>query len=273
MIKTVVIDGKKISFKQSDVLGVGGEATVVKAGKFAVKIFHKPSRSRAAKLLDFLQLKKLPSTICAPLKLCYSTRKEVVGFVMQQLSPQYEALQMLGSKKYRKQHPSLTLATITDILLSGYDTIEQLHPKGIIIGDNNDLNALFWKTRMVYIDADSFQFGNHPCQVGTDNFLAPELYDTPLAQKPYFKPLHDWYSWFVMYFRSLLMVHPYGGVHKEFKTVPQRAQSKITCFDSSVIYPKSGLHPDLLSQNLKSMFERQFHKGKPTGSRPDQGRS
>ena len=262
MRTSIVIDGKKYRFSQSDTLGVGGEATVVQVGSNAVKLFHDPTTERARKLQDFLKLGKLPQTVCAPQRLAYdSTGRKVVGFVMRRLSPQYEVVQMLSSKKYRRKHPAVTLASITDLMLSGYETIEQLHKAGVIIGDNSDLNVLFWKSRMVYIDADSFQFGKYPCVVGTENFLVPELYDTDLASKPYFVPMYDWYSWFVMTIRSLLMVHPYGGVHRDYKTVPQRAKARITFLDPAVKYPKSGMHPDLLNDDLKSMFDRMFVQG------------
>lgn len=262
MQTSIVIDGKKHKLRQSDTLGVGGEATVVQVNGNAVKLFHKPTSDRAKKLQDFLKLGKLPRTVCSPQKLAYdSSGRRIVGYVMQRLSPQYEVVQMLSSKKFRRQHPSITLASITDLMLSGYETIEQLHKAGVIIGDNSDLNVLFWQSKMVYIDADSFQFGQYPCVVGTENFLDPQLYDKDLGSKPYFVPLHDWYSWFVMAIRSLLMVHPYGGVHRDYKTVPQRAKARITFYDPSVKYPKSGMHPDLLNDGLKAMFDRMFAQG------------
>lgn len=262
MQRIVVIDRKKVKLDASKTLGVGGEGTVVQVGNDAVKIFHQPRASRTEKLRDFFRLGNLPSTVCAPLKLVYdSTGKRVVGYLMRRLSPQYEVVQMLASKKYRRRHPSVTSETVTDIHLSGYGTIRELHKLGIIIGDNNDLNALFWKTKMVYIDPDSFQFGQYPCAVGTENFLDPRLYDVQLATKPRFRKLDDWYAWFVMYIRSLLMVHPYGGVHKKHKTIPQRAIARVTFQDASVKYPKAGLNPDLMNDSLAEMFDKMFGQG------------
>jgi hypothetical protein len=271
MQKTIVVNGQKAKLSQSDVLGVGGEATVVKVGSLAVKIFHPPKtpddvqnlKRRAEKLEDFLKITGLPKEICAPQALAYDSRgKQVIGYAMQMLSPQCEVVQMLSSKKFRQSHPELTSAVITDLFLDAYQTTARLHPLGIVVGDFNDLNALFWKTQTVFfIDADSFQFGNHPCMVGTENFLDPQLYNLQLATKPYFKPEHDWYSWLVMYIRSLLMVHPYGGVHKQHKTVPQRALARVTFFDPDVKYPKAGFHPDLLDDGLKALFDRMFKKG------------
>ncbi|KKN50711.1 hypothetical protein LCGC14_0629720 [marine sediment metagenome] len=261
LLKTVIVNGHQIKLLPSNVLGVGGEATVVRSDKMAIKIFHKPSNERTEKLIDFLKIRSMPKTVCVPKILVTNVQKQVVGYAMQLLSPQYEVVQQLSSKKYRKRHPSITSATITDLFLNAHSTTSELHPLGITIGDYNDLNTLFWKSRMMFIDADSFQFGAYPCMVGTDNFLDPQLYNLNLATKPYFKPLNDWYSWFIMYIRSLLMVHPYGGVHKNYKTIPQRAEARITFLDSKVKYPKSGFHPDLLNNDLKDIFHRMFKKG------------
>lgn len=261
MQKTIYVNKQKVRINQSDVLGVGGEATVVRVGTQAIKLFHTPSSERAEKLTEFLKLPSLPKTVCAPLALAMDAKGKVVGFAMQMLSPQYEVVQKLASKKYRASHPSLTSAAITDLFLNAHETTRTLHQAGLVVGDYNDLNALFWKSRMVFIDADSFQFGHFPCMVGTENFLDPMLYNIDLAAKPYFQPANDWYSWLVMYVRSLIMVHPFGGVHKTLKTIPQRAEAKVTFFDAAVKYPKAGFHPDLLDDGLREMFERMFEKG------------
>jgi hypothetical protein len=259
--KTIYIDGTKVQINQSDVLGVGGEATVIKVNNLAVKIFHQPTAIRAEKLLSFSQIGKLPNTVCSPLSLAKDRNGAVIGYAMRVLSPQYEVVQKLASKKFRANHPSLTSQLVTDLFLNAYETTRQLHSAGVVVGDYNDLNSLFHKNRAVFIDADSFQFGKFPCMVGTENFLDPQLYNVDLASKPWFQPLNDWYSWFVMFVRSLLMVHPYGGVHKQYKTVPQRAEARITFFNFDVKYPKAGFHPDLLDNALCEMFERMFEKG------------
>lgn len=261
MQKAIYLSGKKISLNQSDVLGVGGEATVVQVGTQAIKLFHTPTPEREAKLVEFLQLGVLPKTVCAPIALVHDAKGKVIGFAMQRLSSQYEVVQKLASKKYRASHPSLTAALVTDLFLNAHETTRTLHKAGLVVGDYNDLNALFWKARMVFIDADSFQFGKHPCMVGTENFLDPMLYNLDLAKKPYFQPANDWYSWLVMYIRSLIMVHPFGGVHRKLKTIPDRTEAKVTFFSPDVKYPKAGLHPDLLDDGLRQMFESMFEKG------------
>lgn len=263
MLQTIRIDGKSHKLHQSDVLGVGGEATVVKVGNTAVKIYHSPDSARAEKLQDFLRLGvSLPITVCAPQKLVHdSTGKKIVGFSMPLMSARNEAVQMLSSRKFRTSNPSYTSQFVADLFLDGYHTTALLHKAGIVVGDFNDLNLTFAPTQITFTDADSFQFGQHPCMVGTENFLDPALYNLDLAKKCYFKPEHDWYSWFVMFIRSLLLVHPYGGVHIKYPTIPERALARITFTDRNVKYPKAGYNPELLSKAIEHLFDRMFHKG------------
>lgn len=261
MIRTVVIDGVRYKIDQADVLGAGGEATVVKTNNSAVKIYHKPDPARIEKLKDFVAANlSLPDAICAPQKLAYDTAGNIVGFTMRLMTGHNEVVKKLSSKSHRKANPHLTSKVVVNLMLDGYKTISACHPN-VIIGDNNDLNVLYNDRFLTYIDADSFQFGDHPCMVGTEEFLPPELYNLDLSTKPYYKPQHDWYSWFCMFIRSVLMTHPYGGVHLKYASIPQRALARVTVFDSEVKYPKVALSPDVLDDNLRALFERMFKKG------------
>lgn len=263
MNKTIIIDGTKRKVSDADVIASGGEGSVLKVDNFAVKLYHNPSPNRIQKLQDFLTSNlKLPSTICAPMSLVYNSSNNIAGFKMQLLTGQNEVVQKFSSKSHRKAHPNLTTKFITELMLSGYDSISQCHNQKVIIGDNNDLNVLYNNKELIFIDADGFQFHNHPCMVGTEEFLHPELYNLNLAQQPYYKPEHDWYSWFCMFIRSILMVHPYGGTHDKYQTLPNRAIDKITVFDNGVKYPKVGLSPNLLNEPLLKLFDLFFKQHK-----------
>ncbi len=264
MIQKVQIDGTTYALDQSKVLGTGGEATVVRVAKWAVKVYHNPTSTRAEKINDYLRASfQLPPSVCSPLKAALDTRgRKTVGFAMQPMSRNTEVVQQLASKSFRKANPKLNAEFVTNLFIAGANVTRQVHAQNIIVGDFNDLNVLFDpRAVMHFIDVDSFQFGNHPCMVGTENFLPPELYNLDLAKKPYFEELHDWYGWFCMYIRSLLLAHPYGGVHSKYKSLPQRALARITVLDSGVKYPKPAYNPDLLNDNLRQLFERMFSKG------------
>jgi hypothetical protein len=114
---------------------------------------------------------------------------------------------------------------------------------------------------MLFIDTDSFQFDSFPCQVGTEAFIDPCLYGVDLSNRMQFQPGNDWYSFAVLLFKSLLLTHPYGGVHPNIKLLTQRAQQCVSVFDSAVTYPRIAYSPELLSDELHDVFERYFTRG------------
>ena len=67
-----------------------------------------------------------------------------------------------------------------------------------------------------------------------------------------------------MLFKSLLLIHPYGGNHKSIRTLLERAQKRVSVFNRDVPYPKIALSPDLLTDDLAGVFEDYFSKGKRT---------
>ena len=266
MLRKCTIDGRKYPIDQADVLGSGGEAVVVrvKLGKAnaAVKIYHKIDAARIRKLRDFIALPPFPKNVYAPLRLVYDAGgRKVVGFAMNLAPRGNEVVQMLASKSFRKANPAYHSQFVTDLFINGHSAVEGMHARGVVVGDFNDLNVMFRSTDFLFIDVDSFQFGSHPCMVATENFLAPELFNTNLSAGPHFKPEHDWYAFLAMYIRSLLLVHPYGGVHKDYRTIPQRALARVVAFDDGVKYPKPAYSPDLLNDALFGLIDRMFKKG------------
>ncbi len=265
MIRFVTIGGQKHKINQTQVLGAGGEGTVIRVGKQAVKIYHKYDKRRAAKLRDFTGHGfMLPSVVCSPTDLALDSQGRVVGFAMGLMTKGNEVVQQLSSKHFRKSNPRYHSQFITELFIQAYRTTEAIHKAGIVIGDYNDLGVLFSlnsPSAATYIDVDSFQFDDYPCMVGTENFLDPQLYNIDLAKKPYFKIEHDWYAFWCMFIKSLIMAHPYGGVHQTYKSIPQRALARVTVFDNSVKYPKPALSPDLLNDRLMEITHRIFGKG------------
>ncbi len=271
MIKFVVIGGHKVQLDQNQVLGTGGEATVVRHNNQAIKIYHSPDVARIAKLQDFCKAGlTLPTNVCAPAELAYDNNGQIVGFAMPLIPAGKEVVQELSRKSFRKAHPNCNSSFVTDLFMQAYQTTDNLHKHSVVVGDYNDLNLLFDPTAakmLVFIDVDSYQFGKHPCMVGTENFLSPDLYNLNLALKPYFKPEHDWYAFWCMYLKSILLCHPYGGVHNEFKSIPQRALAKVLAWDKDVKYPKAAYSPDMLNDGLLAIAEKVFRQG--SRSKPD----
>ena len=253
--------GKRISLDSKNAIGDGGEANVIRYNNLAFKIYHDPTIVRARKLTDFLALKlSLSNDILLPIDPVMDTQGKIVGFTMN-IAENCKDMTLLMKPSYRKQN-QIDVNDVIKYFISSKTNLDSLNNNGIYVGDLNDLNQLFDSNfTSKYIDMDSVQFGNHPCLVGTDEYLDPVLYGIDLTKKPMFTQQTDWYSFAVLLFRSLIFSHPYAGVHKTYKSLFTRAQKKIWVFDNDVIKPKSIQHPETLSDDLLHIFDRIFCKG------------
>ena len=263
----VTIDGKLLRLRQQHVIGVGGEGTVFLAAvagqQLAVKIYHNPAAQRQEKLRALLarQWNVPRSRVAFPLRVVHDTRRgSVIGFSMPYMGSRFEELARLANKKHRTSF-LISTRDIVSIFLDGASSLAAIHQSGLVVGDFSDQNVLYKDAAMLWIDVDAWQFSSYPCPVGTEDFLAPELYGIDLSQKPVFQIEHDWYSFAVHLFRSLLLAHPYGGTHKTVTLLTQRAQQKIFVLDPTVTYPKIAYAPDLLSDELLDVFECIFARG------------
>jgi hypothetical protein len=261
-MRRVKIDTQVISLPDKDVIGVGGEATIFRCNGEALKLYLSPDTAREQKLKAMIPLAgALPSAVIAPRKLAFDEKgKKVVGFTMQLLPSEMTEIRHLSSKKHRAQH-NIQTPQIASLFMQIGQTLSQIHQAGMVVGDFNDLNLMFKDTQGLFIDTDSFQFGVYPCMVGTEAFIDPLLYNCDLASAPMFRPEHDWYAFAVLLFKSLLLAHPYGGVHPQVKMLTQRAYNRISVFDSTVTYPKIAYPLELLDDTLLNTFTEWFAKG------------
>jgi serine/threonine protein kinase len=256
----IYLAGKRISLNPRRTIGVGGEATIYPFQGTAVKIYHPEILAERPRLGE--KLKAFPSSppakLIGPLALVEDKNGQIVGFTMQELKDT-ESLFMLTDKKFRENFPPERLKTIfLDILA----TLKKIHNARIVVGDLNNLNLLFKDNDVFFIDADSMQYGGFPCSVATEKFLDPELYRIDLSKRPVFTTSHDFYAFTTILFESLLLVHPYGGVHKKYPNLVRRAENRISVFNAEVKYPKAGLPLKILPDELLGYFSRVFDQGK-----------
>jgi hypothetical protein len=257
----VTIDRKRVKLTDRDVIGVGGEATVFRHKGQAVKIYAAPTPERGQKLKAMSAL-PLPSAVIAPQEVVYDANGRcIVGFTMRLLDAGYSEVRKLATKNARAQM-GISGRDVALLYLNAHGTLRALHQAGVIVGDLNDLNLMFGAGEVAYIDADSFQFSAYPCIVGTEAFLDPALYGIDLSKGRAFKPENDWYSFAVLLFKSLLLAHPYGGVHPSLNLLTQRAQARVSVLDSAVQYPRIAYPPDILSDDLAQAFQAIFTQGK-----------
>lgn len=249
------VNSRLVRLDPASLLGAGGEGSVFQVNiggqVVALKIYHQPSRFREQKLQSMLsqQWNLDPSRVAMPLQQVTDRRGQVIGLTMPYIGSQVEEVRSLANKKYRTQ-TGINPKQVAQIFADGFNTLQQIHSNGLIVGDLNDLNVLFRSREMIFIDVDAWQFDRYPCIVGTEAFTHPDLHGRDLAQGIYYLPRHDVYSMAVMLFKSLFLVHPYGGIHKQIKTLAERAQRRVSVFDSQVKYPAIGIPLDKYGDNV-----------------------
>lgn len=252
-----------LDLEQKDVIGSGGEAVIYGYRGKALKIYRDPSRERSQKLDHFFKQKfNFPANIIAPEEPIYDKPNggQIIGFQMRLLPAGCKPLAMLMRRDYCDSNGVTTLMKVK-IFISLLKGLSNIHKQaGVVVGDLNDQNEIFadLATGEVYwIDVDSWQIGDFPCMVGTEDYISPDLYGQDLSKKPLFKPEHDYYSFVVLMFRTLIMAHPFSsGIHPKFLSLFDRAKNGLTVLDSSVRYPKKARPKEILTDELLSLLQQ-----------------
>lgn len=261
----VVVGGNTIEIKPRDVLGSGGEGLVARLPdpNRVVKVYHQPEARRARKIEAFLRGGfNWPANVLAPLAEARDPRtQQIVGFVMA-AAKGGEELYALGNRDYRQKH-GITIRDALKVSVHAKATLDAVHRLGVVVGDLNDLGIQFNQRReTVWFDVDSFQIPGFPCIVAMESFLDPRLYDKAFNDgSAYFSVESDLYAFAVILFKSLFLVHPYGGNHVKLKDVPSRARAKVDVFHPDVRLPRWASPPQIVGDDLLQIFHRYFAKG------------
>ncbi|MCA9933904.1 MAG: hypothetical protein H6662_03570 [Ardenticatenaceae bacterium] len=266
--QTIYINKKRVVLEPAQLIQSGGEGMVFDAGQGTViKLYHNPQPQHAARLTHFMQsglLARLPAGVMAPQALAHDRAGKLVGYQMARLPVGAQAIKRLAVPLFWQKH-GLATAQIVPLFLQMHRALADLHQLGLVVGDLNDQNVHFAPDdlRQVYwLDVDSYQTGPYPCPVAALPFLDPVLYGvSDFGQRPYFTPDTDWYAYFVLLVKSLLHVHPYGGTHKQHKSLQARAQAGVTLVDDGVTYPNSARPPEALSDELLHHLHNVFARG------------
>ncbi len=267
----VIIDQQRLTLDKGDVLNnQGGEALIYRLGQDeAVKIYYQADMARQRKLKDFWHKQfGLPGNVLSPERPVQDQRNRLIGFTMRRLADEYEPIVQLSLKDFCQEH-QLSAKDLVQIFLSISQDIALFHQLGLLVGDLNDKNEFIHpdKRDIVWLDVDSWQFDQHPCMVGKEDYLSPDLYGVDLSKQPMFRPEHDWYSFTVLLTMALLRAHPFKGFHPKWKSLMACAEHGATVFDAGVRYPKVALPPEVLTDDLRelitSYLKRQRHDAFP----------
>ncbi|MFO7683396.1 MAG: hypothetical protein R6X34_25460 [Chloroflexota bacterium] len=270
MRKTILIQKQPVTLDPAQLIQSGGEGMVFQVGQTAVKLYHQPQPQHQQKL-DFLFQsglnRQLPPEILAPTALVTDQHGRLLGFQMPLLPSGAVASKHLSKAAFWQKNGLTTTAVLT-LFQQLHATLSKLHTLGVIVGDLNDQNIFISLPPATLppchflLDVDSYQFGRFPCPVAMDTFVDPNLYGiADLSQRPFFSPATDWYAYFVLLVRSLLHVHPYGGVHHQHKSITARAAAGLSILQPDVTYPASARPHQYLPDSLLHHLHRVFDLG------------
>ncbi len=256
MIDSVLVGERLVRLDPRALLGEGGEGRVYRAGDLALKIFTDPTPARRKKLAAFPT--RLPPAVVAPLELCRDRRGDVVGYAMRAVEGALP-LHALARRPFRD-----ATARASDVLAlfrALVRTVQQLHARGLVVGDLNDGNVLFTPSYQPFlIDTDSLQLPGFPCVVAHERFLDPRLYGVDLAKTTALSRESDAYALAVLLFASLTCVHPFGGTHPTYATLLRRAEARVSVLSPGVKLPKAAFPPAVLDDDALAFFAAVFER-------------
>jgi hypothetical protein len=264
-MRVIINGGRQETITKSDLIAQGGEGMIFRDPGYprskALKIYHDPTKARARKLEAFFKAGlTLPDSVIAPMEIVTDESGMIIGFQMKWLSSKYSKLSMSFKRSFCNDH-GLNTKTKVEMFSGIGDDLNIIHHQGlnigpgIIVGDLNGGSIMISEKDLsrAWVDVDSWELNEKfPCVVGTQLYLCPELYGIDLSKSTPFKSEHDWWSFTVLLIQSLLNgVHPFkSGKHPDYKSVLTRAEHGVTVFDDDVGYPKIGLSPDVLTDEL-----------------------
>lgn len=271
---TVEIAGTRHRLLARRLIGTGGEADVFGLpGNVACKVWKGPDHpdlaglpdeQAAARVRRTLYAAKvqsfpaaMPPRLAAPVAVARDTSSgEIVGFTMPWIDGA-DLLRRLGEPASRGA--GVTAQQVVALLLDLRATVSAVHRRNVVVGDFNDCNVLVIPERgqAWLIDADSMQLPGYPCLAYTLQYLDPRLLKLTNGQPTLaaaFDVDSDWFAFAGLVVRCLLMVGPWGGIHRArggaVTPLLERVAGRISIFDPQTRYPRPALAPDNLPEAL-----------------------
>ncbi|MCP4134296.1 MAG: hypothetical protein GY754_25200 [bacterium] len=238
----VYTKGKKpISLTKNHYKSAGGEGTIYCKGKTAYKIYNDPQNMIPIEKIE--ELKEINiDNVLGPEEVLYdSTSDEPAGFTMPFIK-ETEFLCKLFTRSFRDKN-NITPQMIADLVKKMQETLMEIHQKGFLVVDYNEMNFLVDKTFSTpyYIDVNSYQTATCPATA-----LMESVRDRQ-PPKNEFSELTDWFSFAIVSFQLYTGCHPYKGRHADYSS-KEIASLKMMDDNISVFHP--GVRLPANSQDL-----------------------
>ena len=232
---TVLCGNSQINLTDNDYLASGGEAKIYTKGNLAFRIQHDPSTlPPLAKLEELMHIQS--NYVIKPIEFIRNPKSNTeIGFTMQYLRETEPAVKYFATT-YRK---SVGFGTNDSWSLSQQilETVQSVHDDHCLIVDLNPMNVLIPNSNRhvgYFIDTASWKTPTYPATAIMDSI------SDPLVKGGNFTEMSDWYSYATLTFQLLTTIHPYKGIHPQYKADWQTRKKQLaSVFDKGVILPPS----------------------------------
>ncbi len=221
-------DGRTVALGAE--IGAGGEARIFGLAaepRLVAKVYHQPSRLRAAKLRAMLASPpRDPAdgsghvSIVWPRELIFDSTGLPIGFLMPRIdfSRAIPLLHLYNPADRVQRAPGFTWRYLLRALRNLASVVDALHARGYVVGDLNESNVLVSDSALVtLVDCDSIQVpapggGFFRCTVGKAEYTPPELQGCQFGAVDR-NVAHDDFGLAVLGFMLLMEgFHPFAGV-------------------------------------------------------------
>ena len=251
--------GVRLQVNPSDEIARGGEgwiATIKQDQKHVVKIYHDHIKQRMSKT-KFIDLVKLPKDLfVVPQDLLFDSSGEVQGFLMDYIDINgYYPVERIYKKVFCQQE-GITDKVKTKIVKNIIEGVKLAHNLNVVIGDLNPYNILANKHGDVkFIDVDSYQTP----KVKHTGIMLEEI--TDFLHNRVINKESDYFALSCMVFNLITLVHPFKGIHKDYKSIKDRMIHKLPVFKKgeSIKIPK--FYQPLQDKHMIAQFENFYLNG------------
>ncbi|MBS1722920.1 MAG: hypothetical protein JSS66_08210 [Armatimonadetes bacterium] len=250
-------------------LGQGGEGSVyglVGDATLAVKVFRETNEDRIDKLMELVAMDnpRLRLAGAWPHLLLTGHDGSVVGYQMEFLQGWVPLFSVYQVRSRLRILPNASWSYLIRVARNLTTCVHYIHEAGLVIGDLNESNVLADSRGMArLIDVDSFQVGEHRCQVGKSELTPPELQGRSL-QNRLRSPNDDLFALAILLFQTLVFGrHPYAGCTEGDREATLESHIKAghyawTTRRSVPVHPPQELSIDWLPAEIRGLFEDAF---------------
>ena len=254
---TVSVGGRSdVVLADKDYLSQGGQGSVWRIGNVAYKVYHDlKGMIPEAKIaeLSAINLKN----VLGPQDTLYDKKRQPIGFTMPFVS-NTEYITRLFNLSFKKNN-NITPEMVTKLVRRMMETLKEIHSKGYVVGDYNEMNFLVSKKwdEVYHIDVDSYQTPSFPCTAIMDSVRDRAV------KMGHFDQNTDWFSWAVVTFQMFTGIHPYKGNHPSYKKndFDSRMRDNISVFNKDVTMPSAFGDWSVIPPNLLAWYKEVFDNG------------